>query len=239
MTDHLKSRTKRYLVVLSRWIIVAAFVFVATIAGGIYVTDNVLTKVYAATAVMEVEPQPANPPEETGSAFSTPQGQAVEAEFESIESPQVLQAVVTDLELDRIWAERLFKKSEPLPAEEALHHLESNLRLNFKHGTNIVEVRATSDDPKEAADIANAVVNSYKTERDLQSQSATKTAIGPVQILARATTPESPARPNKRMCYAITAGIAGLLGVMIASSVEVCMLIARAEESARDLEPVF
>jgi len=224
MTDHLKSRARRYAVVIVRSLITAAFVFVLATSAGIYVTNHVLTKVYSATAVMEVQPQSANANEETGWAYAS----------ESIESPEVLQAVVTDLGLDRVWAERLSNKSDALSSEEAVRQLKSCLRIDFKHGTNMVEVRASSDDAGEAANMANAVVRSYANVRDRQADASTRA----VQILALATVPEEPSRPNKRLCYAITAGAAGLLSVLVVSVVEVCLLIARAEEAASELQPV-
>jgi uncharacterized protein involved in exopolysaccharide biosynthesis len=238
MIDSFDSRTKRYVVVTCRALTTGALVFVATLAAGLYFTENVLTKTYSATAVMEIQPKGSVPAEGTEWAFASPGSKVMEAELESIESPEVLRAVITNLGLERTWAERLFKRSDPLDAVEAMHHLESSLRLNFKHGTNVVEVRATSDDPKEASEIANAVVNAYKIAHEPQGESADGKPSLPVQILAQATIPEEPSRPNKRLCDGIAFAVAAMLSVMIASALEVCMLIARAEETARELEPV-
>ena len=239
MTDPLNaSRAKRYAVVFFRWLSVAALVFVSTGAGGLYITNHLLTKIYSATAVLAVQPQPPDSESYAGWAFSTPQSEAVEAELESIESPEVLQSVVATLGLDRAGVEVPSSTSDPLTQEEAVRRLKGELQLKYKHGTDIVEVCATSEDPKKAADIANAVAVGYKTMRDAKvhvSAEAVGTA-SPVRVVERASVPARPSWPKPRFCYAVTAGAAGLLSVMIASAMEVCLLIARAEESARELE---
>jgi uncharacterized protein involved in exopolysaccharide biosynthesis len=242
MIDHLNvSRAKRYAVVFFRWLSVAALVFVATGAGGIYISDHLLTKIYSATAVLSVQPQPPDSESYAGWAFSTPQSEAVEAELESIESPEVLQSVVANLGLDRAGSDQPASKSDPLTQQEAVRRLKGELQLKYKHGTDIVEVCATSEDPKEAADIANAIASGYKTMRDAKAHVSAEGAgaASPVRVVERASVPETPSWPKPRFCYAVTAGAAGLLSVMIASAMEVCLLIARAEESAKKLEPVL
>jgi uncharacterized protein involved in exopolysaccharide biosynthesis len=163
MTDHFKIRAQRYVSVIARWVIVAAFVFSLTMYIGVYITDNVLAKTYSAKASITVKP--------TGTLDSTTSGPVAtdfQAEFDVLESPDVLQPIITDLGLDKVWAERVLKTSEPLSMEESLHYLEKNLHLNYKRGTNSTEIIVTSDDPKEAAQIANAIAEKYKTLRDAE-----------------------------------------------------------------------
>ena len=236
MTDHFKLRAKRYATVLTRWMLIAALVFIATMTSGIYITNHLLAKVYSATATVQVHPRAASPEAYSGWAFSSPQSRAVEAELESVESPEVLRAVISGLGLDKTWAERVFNRSDALTSEESLQYLESNLHLNFKHDANIVEVTALSDDPKEAAEIANQVVDMYKLSRD--AKAATSTDVSTVRVVTHADVPFEPTKPDKRYCYAIAAGLGGLLSVMIASSLEICLLIARAEAAADELRPM-
>ena len=95
--------------------------------------------------------------------------------------------------------------------------------------------------------MANAVATWYKLTRDTAvDQGAVyplKAAGAPakqsaVRVVSLAEVPSEPSRPNKRLCYGITAALAGLLSVMVASSVEICFLIARAEERANELQPL-
>jgi capsular polysaccharide biosynthesis protein len=179
------------------------------------------------------------PPQQTysGWAFSSPQGRAVEAEFESIESPEILRGVIGTLHLDQVWAERIFKQTDPLTSDAALHYLEGHLKLTFKHESNVVEVTALSDDPKEAARIADDIVELYKETRDGRPGEATGAlpGAGVVAIIARAAIPAEPDSPNKRFCYAVSAGLAGLLSVMIASAIEIGLLITRAEAASQEM----
>jgi capsular polysaccharide biosynthesis protein len=235
--EHFRVRTKRYASVVLRWIAVLALTFVATLAGGIYVTNHILSKVYSATASMQL--QAPLPGQQTygGWAISSPQSRAVEAEFESIESPEILRGVISSLDLDQVWAERIFKQTEPLTTDEALHYLESHVQPTFKHESNVVEVTVLSDDPREAARIANSIVELYKQTREGRPGGDIGTAPsgGSVAIVSRATTPTEPTSPNKHFCYALSAGLAGLLSVMIASSIEIGLLITRAEAASQEM----
>jgi capsular polysaccharide biosynthesis protein len=177
-------------------------------------------------------------------AFASPQNSGISAELDSIESPELLQGVVSTLSLDKAWAARVFERSDPLTTEEAVQYLTSHLRLKFKHDANVVEVTAMSDDPAEAAAIANQVAEDYEALRQHEAadrpgsvQMATDSASGEVKIKSRAEVPTLPTHPNKRFCYAVAAGLGGMLSVMVASAVEVCLLIARAEDAARELLP--
>jgi uncharacterized protein involved in exopolysaccharide biosynthesis len=159
MTEHFRSRTQRYLAVILRVAIIAVVVFALTTFIGGTIIDNVLTRIYTAKATIAVKPR---------ISLDSVSGADAEfsADFQVIESPDVLQPVITDLSLDRIWAERVFRTGEPLAADDALKYLEKNLHLNYKHGTDVVEILVTSDDPKEAADMANDIADNYKKVRD-------------------------------------------------------------------------
>jgi capsular polysaccharide biosynthesis protein len=235
--EHFQVRTRRYASVVLRWLAMVALIFVATMAGGIYVTNHVLSKVYAATALMQLQAPIPGQQTYSGWALSSPQSRAVEAEFESIESPDILRGVISSLDLDQAWAERIFKQTDPLTTDEALHYLESHLWLTFKHESNVVEVTVLSDNPKEAARIANDIVDLYKETRDGRPGEATGAApnAGVVAIIGRAATPAEPTSPNKRFCYAVSAGLAGLLSVMIASSIEIGLLITRADAASQEM----
>ena len=90
-----------------------------------------------------------------------------QTEYERINSPAVLDPVVAKLNLDTVWAKRIYKSSvDKLPLQDARNYLKGNLTVTFHHGTNLVEIVGHSDVPQEAADIANAVVESYKSLRE-------------------------------------------------------------------------
>jgi capsular polysaccharide biosynthesis protein len=155
-----------------------------------------------------------------------------------------LHTVINRLALDKVWAGRIFERSDPLSAEEAEHYLERHLRPKFKHDSDTIEVTALSDDPDEAAQIANDVVEEYQAVRDREgaeslagSTKGSDAAKDHVVITSRAVVPTVPTHPDRRFCYAIAAALGGMLSVMVASAIEVCLLIARAEEAAREMLP--
>ena len=245
MTEDLRLRSRRYATVVFRWLAVSAVIFIGVMSAGVYVTDHVLAKVYSATASLQVQTQTGSSESAySGWAFSSPQSRAIQAELANIESPEILRAVVSDLDLNKAWADRIFHRADPLTTEEAEHYLTSHLRPKFKHDSHVVEITALSDDPKEAAQIANEIVNLYKDSRAelareeaLAPGSSPALAPGTVKITGHANVPTEPTAPNKRICYAIAAGFAAMLGVMIASSIEICLLIARAEADSGELLP--
>jgi len=245
ITDDFRERRSRYVTVAVRWLLVSSAIFMGVMSAGVYVTNHMLAKVYSATASLQVETKTGGKEAAySGWAFTSPQSRAIQAELTSIESPEILRGVIDELDLEKVWAERVFHRSDPLTADEAVHYLTSHLRPKFKHDSHAVEVTALSDDPKEAAQIANEVVELYKVSR---AELAREEALAPgdtptlppgtVKITGHANVPSEPTSPNKRFCYAIAAGFAAMLGVMIASSIEVCLLIARAEAAHGELQP--
>jgi capsular exopolysaccharide synthesis family protein len=150
------------------WVIFT--IFVLTVATGEYVTEWVLPKVYTASAEIQLHPAGEhsvvtidNAPADKG--FDPT---AFQAEFEILQSPDMLQPIINDLQLDKIWAQRLYKgKLEKMQPLDALAYMNSILRLDLKRGTNIIQITVSSEVAQEAADIANAVADRYKTVRQV------------------------------------------------------------------------
>jgi len=163
----LTPRRIRYLMVCLRWLSTAFVVFASTLFIGNYLTDHVFTKVYTASALMEL---PADdlviPPEGPG-----PEPVAPQPEFENtMMSPDFLLSVIKQLGLDRTWSKEVSNSDEEqLPDVDALTHMGKLLRLEVVHGTNIVKITASSADPQETADIANAMAIRYKAMRDAEA----------------------------------------------------------------------
>jgi succinoglycan biosynthesis transport protein ExoP len=152
------------------WVIFT--IFALTLVSGIYVTVQVLPKSYTATAQIGIQSSNNTPMPGVGPDSMMPDRPIdtyeFQTEYERITSPTVLEPVITSLGLDKIWAKRVYKAAmDKLPMPDALVYLTKDvLSVNFKHGTNFVEITARSEVPQEAADIANAVVESYKKIRD-------------------------------------------------------------------------
>src|SRR5579863_3946459 len=161
--DYLKVLRNRF------WVIFT--IFALTVLSGWYVTEYVLQQSYTAVAQIQIHSAGELTVRGIGEGL-TEKGfdpTNFQAEFEIMQSPDVLLPIVNDLQLDRIWAKRVFKSTqEKVSAQEALGYLKGILKLDYKRGTNIIEITAQSEVPKEAADIANALADRYKTMRDVE-----------------------------------------------------------------------
>ncbi len=92
-------------------------------------------------------------------------------QFEIIQSKQVLDPVIDKLELARKWSERYEIKSPEL----IYRKLKKMMTLREERNTDLISITVLSPDKQEAADIANAVADSYHNARvDEQQKWVTK-----------------------------------------------------------------
>ena len=228
-----------YLHIILRLLLVASSVFVLTVLAGVYITNNILPKTYTATAEIQLSPR-------VDSGLDQTQFQS---EFDLMESPEVLLPVIRDLDLEKTWATQASQLDlDQLSDTEALDYMNKILRIHLERGTNIVKITVSSGVPKEAADIANAIAERYKTIRDVEENQQTNPGTekaawekltpsqssafseNPVQIIARAVAPSEPSEPNKSFAFIVTVLMAGILGVVTASFVEVVSMLSRASK---------
>jgi polysaccharide biosynthesis transport protein len=156
------------------WVIFT--IFTLTVLSGYYVTNYVLKKQYTAEAQIQIRPRGVVDIAGLGSARTEGgfDSTSFQAEFTIMQSSDVLMPIITDLGLDKIWAKRLYKSGlDALPPQDALDYMNSILKLDYTHGTNIIDITVTSDVPKECADVANAVADRYKTMRDEEEDERT------------------------------------------------------------------
>jgi succinoglycan biosynthesis transport protein ExoP len=160
------------------WVIFT--IFTLTVLSGYYVTNEVLQKTYSATSEIKILPRLVTP-------IATPSSAKIEGEvgtqefqneFEVITSPDVLSPIITDLQLDKVWAKRFKLPLETMPMQDALGYLTGILHLDYKRGTSIITISVSGEVPRECSDIANAVANRYKTMRDVAEETLSNSGIG-------------------------------------------------------------
>jgi capsular polysaccharide biosynthesis protein len=88
----------------------------------------------------------------------------IQTSFEIIKSQLVLSNVVADLNLKDVWGKEHFY-GEPLKTARCYAILRRHLRLTSIGNTKFVDITYYGDTPKEAADVANAVAESYQKYR--------------------------------------------------------------------------
>ncbi len=93
----------------------------------------------------------------------------VQTTFEIIQSDAVLGKVVEALKLDQVWAGKY--GGENLKKQDVIALLKKRLKLQPVRNTRLISIGVTSDNPEEAAKIANAVADAYvKYRRDSRVQ---------------------------------------------------------------------
>jgi capsular polysaccharide biosynthesis protein len=145
--------------VLARWKPIVAAVALGLVAAFAYLA--LAEERYAAEAKLQIVPLPAADP--TFSGFALPRasgaGSAAETVADLLERPAVVDAAAVRLRLDR---------------EEVL----DALSVSADRSSDVVTVRAETDDPRRAAQLANAVADEFVAERSAAFQGEVNRTIG-------------------------------------------------------------
>jgi capsular polysaccharide biosynthesis protein len=201
---------------LWRGAVAGLVVFFLTVFAAALITF-LMPESYQATARIKIEASTSATT--TPSPFFDPY--LLQAEFEVIQSESVLGRVVEHLGLEQRWGQRLGAPTK-LSGPETFALLRSGLYVRPVRNTALLEISYFSDQPKEAAEVVNAIVDSYRAYcaeqlRALEpapgaaAEDARALALVPrvvrVEIIDRAATPLRPSRPNKVINIAL--GMAG------------------------------
>ncbi len=141
---------------------------------------------------------------------------SISFEIEKIRSDLLLGKVVDKLKLDQSWP--MGGKTLSITREETLQVLKKSFLIVSIPNTSLLEIRAYSEDPKRAADLANAIAEAYIELRPRQRSTA-EAEVGMivhhmVEIIDRAIPAERPSKPNRPLNLAIGAFLGLLLGTI-------------------------
>jgi uncharacterized protein involved in exopolysaccharide biosynthesis len=141
----------------------------------------------------------------------------IQTEFEFIWSDHVLGKVIEKLNLTELWGKRRAQRSN-LAKAEAIGLLKRQMDLRIVPNTEVIEIIVRSNEPVEAAKIANTIAEVFRDfRRDENRQlriEAEKTRPQPltgrteisdpmVEIIDIASVPLRPVRPNRPLCATI------------------------------------
>src|ERR1700678_1568524 len=85
------------------WVIFT--IFILTVASGAYVTEVVIPKTYTASSQIQIlQERTPDVPSLTDSPDITINAAEFEADFQKMQSQEVLQPIISDLKLDEAWA---------------------------------------------------------------------------------------------------------------------------------------
>jgi uncharacterized protein involved in exopolysaccharide biosynthesis len=220
MSNQYISRVLRYCLITLRWLGSASIGFALIYFSGTFVINHLLPRTYAGAALVQLRATP-----ESGGASGTGTlgDPVLSAQAAAAQSDAVLGQVVQQLDLQHAWARGDDKaKDGEISSEEALSRLREQVQVRFISGTNILDLVATSSDSQEAADLANALSDAYKSQTQTAPQRVN------ALILTRAATPQIPTRPNIPFDTLVVLALAIFLGASLASFVEILLLFRRA-----------
>ncbi len=97
-------------------------------------------------------------------------------EFEKIQSKAVLYPVIEKFNLQKKWAAR-YSDNQDLTEQDTFNILLRNLDVRQSRNTSLIEIRVLDEDKNEAADLANAIADSYKGLRSKNREDMSKKGI--------------------------------------------------------------
>jgi capsular polysaccharide biosynthesis protein len=133
-------------------------------------------------------------------------------EFETMQSQAVLGPAINKLNLNVEWGKR-YNGNVPLKTEETMQLVRQRVNLVPERNTNVIEITVYSEDRNEAAQIANAIADSYNVYRHPAASDNSPASAPNTVIVDRATPGHAPVRPNKPLN--ITLGV--LMGILLGS----------------------
>jgi succinoglycan biosynthesis transport protein ExoP len=147
---------------IRKTVILAIFLLVVITAT---LVTFILPESYSSTARIKIErdaPDISGMMERGGSSPYDPF--FMQTEFELIQSELILGKVIEDLNLNTEWGKK-YANGEHLKTSETKEMLKRKIGLRFVRNTSLIEITVSSEKPEEAAKIANAVAEAYKTHR--------------------------------------------------------------------------
>jgi uncharacterized protein involved in exopolysaccharide biosynthesis len=139
----------------------AVFLIVVIISTAI---TFILPETYASTVRIRLA---SDPPQENDMSYNP---YFIQTTFEIIQSELVLSNVVEKLDLNDTWGKKYFN-GEKLKTSESLQILKQRMMIWPVKNTELIYITVYSDDRNEAAQIANAIAESYRDYR-IQSRAA-------------------------------------------------------------------
>lgn len=154
-----------------------------------------------------------------------------QTEMETLQSRIVLYQVITNLDLNRKWGEK-FKEGQ-LAADLSYALLKRQLHIRPARGTALLQIQVRSDDPTEAAAIANGIAEVYRDHciREKGGRNTVSNAFGAwgqtttssvsktpaVQIVDQAEPNLRPVKPHPlvKILVPVAGLLAGVLGVVL------------------------
>jgi capsular polysaccharide biosynthesis protein len=121
-----------------------------------------LPEQYKATARVSIDDSPAQAQQQPGDSHDH---YFIQTDFEAIQSEPVLDAVIENYGLNERWGKQYLGNGS-LKTADSRRLLKQKLSLAAEPKTNVVLISVTSQDPVEAAKLANAIADQFRLYKD-------------------------------------------------------------------------
>jgi capsular exopolysaccharide synthesis family protein len=148
---------------IRKTVIIAVFLLVVITAT---LVTFILPESFASSARIKVERDKSDIEDLAGRAmaFNPYDPYFIQTEFEIIQSETILGKVVEQLDLNTDWGRR-YADGQKLKTSETIAMLRARLDLRPVRNTSLIDIRVYSENPNDAAKLANSVANTYKQWR--------------------------------------------------------------------------
>jgi succinoglycan biosynthesis transport protein ExoP len=147
---------------IRKTVIIAVFMLVVITAT---LVTFILPEQFASTATLKIERDKSDIDELAGnSRISAFDPYFIQTEFEVIQSETILSNVVDVLGLNDKWGKK-YNDGAKFKTQESMGILKNRLSLRPRRNTALIDVTVYSENPNDAAELANAVANTYRQWR--------------------------------------------------------------------------
>ncbi len=147
---------------IRKTVIIAVFMLVVITAT---LVTFILPEQFASTATLKIERDKSDIDELAGnSRISAFDPYYIQTEFEVIQSETILSRVVDVLDLNTKWGKK-YNDGNKFKTQESMGILKNRLNLRPRRNTALIDVQVFSENPNEAAELANAVADTYQLWR--------------------------------------------------------------------------
>ena len=148
---------------IRKTVIIAVFMLVVITAT---LVTFILPEQFASTATLKIERDGADISELAGDSlrYNTFDPYFIQTEFEVIQSETILSSVVDVLDLNTKWGKK-YNEGAKFKTQESIGLLKNRLNLRPRRNTALIDVQIYSENPNEAADLANAIADTYQLWR--------------------------------------------------------------------------
>ncbi len=159
---------------IRKTVIIAVFLLVAITTT---LVTFILPESFASTARIEVEKDaPDVQSFDNRSSYQAYDPYWIETEFQKIQSKSILHQVITNLHLNKKWAEK-FKEEGELQTDITYNLLKRVVDVRQSRNTSLIEIKVFSEDRYEAPQIANEIAKVYRDYRLALRQEASRRGI--------------------------------------------------------------